>query len=293
MSDNLPKASLHSELVRLEDELCKIVKRPQVPSEVRGWKSQFSKLTEKVKKAQYPVSLMEHLKIKADREPINSTSVPTWWIAYTVEHGYFTRTELAARLGVSPQAITNRMQHPAKDGQFYGTLEASKLKAKQEEEEKKKNPRINLRGKDSFTAYDAALGVLEDIIDGDKSDNEEKRKVAETILRHVEPKVLQSLREKFETLDRLGTWMITGLIPQANQRVRQLIRDVEARIRNGENTKHMSFDLRTIFRDLLPAFPELQAQIKQQNWGDLDGTEEEKESNEEGREEIKEVGRVA
>jgi len=272
MSDDLPKSALYGELIFLQKDLEKVLNSTRCPKDLQEWAKRFNRFSRKIREEKIPVSLSGHLKIKGDKLPIDSTTVPTWWMAYTVENNYFTKAELAARFRVSPQAVLNRLKKPAGKGEFYSTLEASKRKEKEEA----KKP-IDLTAMSPIDVYGASMRVLGDIIEGDEANSEEKRKVAETVLRHVEPRVLLALKDKFETLDSLGTWILTGLIPKANTLIRQLIRDVEARIKAGENTKFISFDLRTIFRDLLPSFPELKAKIKEQNWGDFNGEAENQE----------------
>lgn len=163
----------------------------------------------------------------------------------------FSAAELGSLFGCTPENIIQRVAR--------GEQEISK-------EGYRSSVRISGNDLDDVNVTDTyvdALKALTDILNSSKNKNEQIRAV-ESILKYIEPKVVEELKRKFKTLNALINFFIAYLIPEANRRIREIIRELQTNPQvESANTV---IDLRVIFRDLLPKSPDLQEVLAREGW---------------------------
>lgn len=163
----------------------------------------------------------------------------------------FSPAELGALFGCTPENITQRV----------GRGEQELVK-----EGHRANVRISGNNLDDVNVTDTyvdALKTLTTILNTSNSKTDQIRAI-ESILKYVEPKVVEELKNKFKTLNSLINFFIAYLIPEANKRIREIIRELQEKPK--EDLADAVVDLRVIFRDLLPKSPELHEFLKNEGW---------------------------
>ncbi len=199
-----------------------------------------------------PLAMSDHLRIRHDSRRLTGKDFSTEWLAEAMR--YFTGTELGFLTGTSKSNIEGRIKYH-KDTKGSGS-------AKFDPGSK------DIEHLDPYTVYLNALKFVYNMArdDSGNAKDADKLKAISYVLQYGEAAVLDKLKEKYELLDTLGTFYINTLIPRANKRIRELLRDMEARIRAGEDTKHLAIDLRVVFRELLPTIPELKGKLVNEKW---------------------------
>lgn len=195
--------------------------------------------------------LAELLEERCKERNVRSNAVPTEWLEYA--RTFFTDTEISALIGTTRENISTRIAYAKKrKGNINSNTPPQKL----------------LKDTDPLQVYMDSLQILYDIANSQDVNvkDADKLKAIDSVLKYGEAQVMAKLKEKFDTLNGLGEFIISVLIPQANKRIRELLREMEAKIIAGEDTKHLTIDLRAIFRELLPALPNLKGLITKQNW---------------------------
>uniref|UniRef100_A0A6H1ZA62 Uncharacterized protein n=1 Tax=viral metagenome TaxID=1070528 RepID=A0A6H1ZA62_9ZZZZ len=92
----------------------------------------------------------------------------------------------------------------------------------------------------------------------------DKMRAMESLLKFLEPEVINELKMKYKTMNALVNFLLSELIPETNKRIRALLREMQEKMKNGEIISVEAFDLRAIFRELLPTSTELQTQLQKE-----------------------------
>ncbi len=197
------------------------------------------------------VNLGDLLEIRHNQRNVHPKDVPTPWLAKALD--FFTHSELGKLLGTSRENIAGRIRYQEKTNPSKNDLF---------------KPSKPLSDMDPMEAYAESLNILYRVANSDDPGvkDESRLRAIDSVLKYTEGQVLARLKEKFETLDALGTFIVSTLIPQANKRLRELVREIEAKVKAGEDTKYLTVDLRLILRDLIPTIPQLKERLLKENW---------------------------
>jgi ribosomal protein S28E/S33 len=231
-----------------------------------AFRQRFARFMEALRNDKYPVTLRDFLAIRQTERQIKITEAPTWWIREARK--YLSDREIASLLGCSNSAINQRISVAEARGEDLTKPPLARGVKKEDDEGAWAN---GLQDAEPFEVYKKALKVLFRIIDDAENDRNhvgknEAVRTLELVLRYSEPKVLERLQNLYTLLDDTANWMLSILIPTANKRAREVIREVEGRIKAGDKVEFLNFDLRTILRDLLPSFPDLRDRLMKEGW---------------------------
>jgi len=112
--------------------------------------------------------------------------------------------------------------------------------------------------------YCQTLQALVTYIKTGQGKDVDKMRAMEALLKFIEPEVINELKMKYKLINALVNFLLMGLIPEANKRIRSLLREMQEKMKNGEIISVEAFDLRAIFRELLPTSTELQTQLQKE-----------------------------
>jgi hypothetical protein len=259
-------APLFKKLDDLLKHLAELRKVRTEDRELLAFGRKFHKFVNDLQDANIPLTLNDHLRLRNEEVGIKSPDVPTWWIKETIRMKLLTAAQIGDLLGCTTQAIHQRIKAANERGEDLTRPPLQPRVVVPTDNSKWAN---DIDGVEPYTVYKQALTVLYNIIEkgeGSGLKPTEALRAVETALRFSETKVLERIQEKFTLLDDLGRWILTTLIPQANTRIRQIIREIEAKIKAGEDTRFITYDLRTALRDILPSFPELRDRLRKEGW---------------------------
>lgn len=209
-------------------------------------KTEFLKLFDKIDRlevlmleAKPDLTLADALKTRQTEKGLKGSMLPPEVYTRLYDANFFTVTEMASMTGTSVGNISNKVKTGRKE---LSTVEYSGDIGSSFDE------------MDPTKAYFEALKSIQDYINTKNIDADKKFKALDVLLRYIEPKVMEELKEKFETVNNLMTFLLDHLVPEANRRIREAIRQIKARNYEGEEP---IVDLRLIFRDILPDPSEL------------------------------------
>ncbi|OPY03583.1 MAG: hypothetical protein A4E60_00248 [Syntrophorhabdus sp. PtaB.Bin047] len=163
----------------------------------------------------------------------------------------FSPSELGALLGCTPENITQRVGRGEQELVKEGHLANVRISG------------TNLNDINVTDTYVDALRTLTTILNTSTSKTDQIRAI-ESVLKYIEPKVIEELKGKFKTLNALINFFIAYLIPEANKRIREIIRELQEKPK--EEIAEAVIDLRVVFRDLLPKSPDLNEFLEREGW---------------------------
>lgn len=113
-------------------------------------------------------------------------------------------------------------------------------------------PKLEL-GTDAQENYQSILDTMLEVVNNSET-KLDRVKAAEALLKYYEPKVVDDLKNIRNQLNAMFDLIISRLIPEASKKIREIFRSqgIEA-----------NFDLRIIFRDILPKPSEVWEYLKQ------------------------------
>lgn len=194
------------------------------------------------------LTLNDYLAKRQKDKHLKGSMLPPSVYACLINNGFFTVGEMATLTNTTSANISNKVRRGDRD---MGSVEIGSDIGNSLDE---LNP---------TETYVEALKSIQLYINSKTVKDDQKVRAIEVLLRNVEPQVISELKAKFQTLSNLMTFFLNYLIPEANKRVRAILRDLKERRDNGEAIDNVIIDLRLIFKELLPQSQELYKAIQE------------------------------
>jgi len=176
--------------------------------------------------------------------------------------GIFTLEDLAILFGCSKKAI----QQKEVKGEEIAKREGIRLNLKTSGE--------TLQEVNAVDTYTKVIKTLADIANAKDEEGKDIKglrtqdmiRACEALARLTEPKIVEELQTKYESLNGLINFILSYLIPEADKRVRQLIKEIQYKVANNEDVSQLQISLRMLFKELLPKVEKLYDSLKKDGW---------------------------
>jgi hypothetical protein len=216
--------------------------------EVTSFLKRFDSFHTDIGEQDATLTLTDFLAKRQKERKITTDKVPSTWLVKAFD--FFTGPELAALSGTTKGAIESRLRTGR---EAYDGVEED----------------INLEG-DLLKVGGDIRTALMNIINSDKGRTLDKLKAIEIANKLLDEETWKQLNDKWKLLDALGQFYITTLIPQANKRMRDLVRDVADMAKEGKDIQNVDLDLRRVLKDCLSSASELKERLQQEGWLESD-----------------------